>query len=222
MKSKFPALIAVLLISALAVTIRMPEAEAQPPVEIVYDDGTSEEGIVPPIGQQLAVKFSLPLGLTEAKLLTARYYIHDKPATFRVHIYGSDGTGELILPPLATPSELGWFEVDLSGLDITVTGDFYISIEYLTATLNPSIGNDLSDPDGRSYYGTAGSWTPTISEGDYMIRAVVQQPISPAPPVGGVILPVDTLALLAPYIAMLMAVAAAAVATTKALRKRIL
>jgi len=34
MKSKFAALIAVLLISALALTMRMPEAEAQPPVEI--------------------------------------------------------------------------------------------------------------------------------------------------------------------------------------------
>jgi len=134
-----------------------------------------------------------------------------------VHIYGSEGTGELTSSFEVTPTSIGWFEVDLSGLDITVTGDFYISIEYPTATLNPPIGYDLADPDGRSYYGTPGSWSPTEWEGDHMIRAVVQQPIAP---VGGVILPVDTLALLVAYIIMLVAVAAAAIGLTSALRKR--
>lgn len=216
MDRKFSALIPVLMFSAFVLAAWMPSAEAQPILEIAYDDGTAEAGVVPPIGDQLAVKFSLPSGWPEAKLLVAKYYIHDQPVKFTVHVYRSDGVTELTSPFNVTPTTTGWFEVDLSAFNIIVTDDFYISIEYPTAVLNPSIGLDYSAPDGRSYYGTAGSWNPTTTEGDYMIRAVVQ-----SVPVGGVVSQADPSVLLMPYITTSIVLVAAVVGLAVTLKKRL-
>ena len=126
MKNKLATLVAVFLISTLAMTMRMPEAEAQLTQEIAYDDGTAESGRSCSTGFHSAVKFSLPSGWSEGRLLTARYYIWGAAVSFKVHIYGSDGTTELTSSFEVTPTSTGWFDVDLSALGLTVTEDFYI------------------------------------------------------------------------------------------------
>jgi len=180
--------------------------------EIAYDSGTAEFGVAAVSGSQLAVRFSLPSGWSEAKLLTAKYYIYGDPSTFRVHVYGSDGSTELITPFEVTPTTTGWLEVDLSALNIIVTDDFYITIEYITEG-KPWIGGESSDPDGRSYVGTAGSWNLHTTT-DYMIRAVAQQRV----PVGETVLPTKSFTLLTPYITMFTAIA---IGLTVALKKRL-
>ncbi len=125
-----------------------------------------------------------------------------------MHIYESDGVTELTFQD-ATPTSTGWFDVDLSALDIIVTEDFYITIEFLEEQ-EPKIAMDQTSPDERSYYGHPGIWVP-ISEYDIMIRAVVQQTAPTPTPVGGVILKVDAFSMLAPYITILIALAAAVV-----------
>ena len=163
------------LISTLAVTMRMPKAEAQLTQEIAYDDGTAEDGrSYAAVGPQMMVRFSLPSGWTEAKLLTAKYYIFRDPVPFKVHVYGSDRSTDLITPFEVTPTSTRWFDVDLSGLGLTVTEDFYITLELMEYS-KPFIGFDMTEPIvGRSYGGTPGDWYHRTN-GDYMIRAVVQR-----------------------------------------------
>ena len=212
MNRRLTAFIAVLAVSILTLAVCASKVEAQPIQEIAYDSGTAEFGVATELGSQLAVRFSLPSSWSEAKLLTAKYYIYGDPSTFRVHVYGSDGSTELITPFEVTPTTTGWLEVDLSALNIIVTDDFYITIEYITEG-KPWIGGESSDPDGRSYVGTAGSWN-LHTTADYMIRAVVQQRF----PVGGTVLQTNSFTLLTPYIAIFAAIA---IGLTVALKKRL-
>ncbi|PDM25841.1 hypothetical protein CP083_06955 [Candidatus Bathyarchaeota archaeon B24-2] len=219
MNRRLTAFIAVLAVSILTLAVCASKVEAQPIQEIAYDDGTAEFGVATELGSQLAVRFSLPSGWSEAQLLTAKYYIRAYPSTFRVHVYGSDGSTELITPFEVTPTTTGWLEVDLSALNIIVTDDFYITIEYITTADEewieeiPFIGGDSSNPDGRSYMGTAGSWN-LHTTADLMIRAVVQQRL----PVGGTVLQTNSFTLLTPYIAIFAAIA---IGLTVALKKRL-
>ena len=141
---------------------------------IAYDDGAYEGGVSHNVGKQLAVKFSLPYGWLEAKLLTARYYILRNATSFKVHVYDSDGATELTSSLEVTPTSKGWFDVDLGGFNIDVTADFYVTIEYET-DYEPVLGEDTSPPiDGHSYFGAPGSWDQETTA-DYMIRVVMQQ-----------------------------------------------
>ncbi|MEM3730379.1 MAG: carboxypeptidase-like regulatory domain-containing protein [Candidatus Bathyarchaeia archaeon] len=142
--------------------------------ERAYDDGKCDYGVSHNVGKHLAVKFSLPYGWLEAKLLTARYYIFAGATSFKAHVYGSDGATELTSSLHVTPQGNGWFDVDLTGFNIVVTSDFYVTIEYET-DYNPKLGSDASPPiDGFSYEGTPGSWHQKTTE-DYMIRIVMRQ-----------------------------------------------
>jgi len=91
----------------------------------------------------VAVRFSLPSGWLNAKILTARYYATGGPGSldFRAHVFGSDGITPLLPSPiLVSPSTFGWVDVDLSSYDIFVSGDFYIAMEQLPPpplTINP-------------------------------------------------------------------------------------
>lgn len=142
-------------------------------MELSYDDGSWDNHLGAVIGYEVAVKFSLPMGWTSVKILTAKYYICVYPGyPFRVRLYDSDGDA-LITPFSATPTATGWFDVDLSGLNIVVSGDFYIVMEYMIYA-KPRIGYDTSDPDLRSYYGPAYPWPGLWTTLDLMIRAVVE------------------------------------------------
>lgn len=143
-------------------------------IELAYDDGVADFYNSGSVGDQNAVRFSLPVGWASARLLIARYYIAQDPGyQYTVHVYASDRSTDLTTPFIVTPTSIGWFDVDLSPRNIWVTGDFYLSIEFMTY-LKPYIGADTTPPfDGRSwcYYTSTGSWVQASA--DYMIRAVV-------------------------------------------------
>ena len=143
-------------------------------MELAYDDGSVEGNITAgSAGVQVAVRFSLPTGWARAKILTARYFISGYPAAFKVRLYGSDGTTELIPSFTVTPTATGWFDVDIEP-PVEVDGDFYIVMEWETEN-QPWIGYDVSYPiDLRSYSGDY-----LFTGLDFMIRAVVQQVLPP-------------------------------------------
>ncbi|WP_455279212.1 hypothetical protein [[Eubacterium] cellulosolvens] len=194
-------LVCIIILAMIASTI-IPQAYAA--TELAYDDGTQEFEDGRPIGTVYAVKFSLPSGWSGAKILTARYYVKDDIATFNVYILDNDGNS-IIFGPLAVtpPSQDVFFDVDLSSYDIIVSGDFWVAWEW-AVDYNPTIGLDIDDPDGRSYYGTIGSWSQFQTQ-DIMIRAVVEESTLA---VAGVLIPVNKLAIITPYIALAGLVAA--------------
>ena len=183
--------------------------------ELYYDDDNANSGLSAEPGIEHAVRFSLPPGWSSAKLIYALYFIYAEPAIFRVHVYGSGVTD----PALDnTPFTTGWSIVDLTAYNIVVTGDFYISIEYLIAAAGmPAIGCDTTGPiDLRSYARENSEWEGPSDDMDLMIRAVVD-PVF-ARPVGGILVPMSKLTILAPYLALIGLVGA--VTVTVAVQRR--
>ena len=185
-------LLLVLLVGATTVL-------AQSTVELAYDDGIASGSTSLSTGEFMAVRFSLPSGWSEGKLLTARIDVLSGAGTsFKVHVLDSDGSTPLITPVEVTPTATGWLDVDLSAFNLVVTDDFYIAVEF-EEDHNPWIGYDKTSPiDGRSYHGQPSSWI-LYDDRDLMIRAVVQELV----PVGGIVLPVYELRILVLCIATL-------------------
>ena len=206
---KLPLTLLLMIVIVSAVSF-LPVQEARASIELAYDDGTAETGWDGDIGIEHAVRFSLKPGWSSAKLLIARFFIYVNPDIFRLHIYGSGVTDPKLdcLPP-----GTGWFDVDLSKYNIMVSGDFYISIEYLVPSA-PTIGVDTTGPiDLRTCSREPPELSWEISERfDLMIRAVVD----PAAPVGGVVLPTNKLEIVAPFAALAgLVVAVSAVVAVK-------
>ncbi|MFQ6059552.1 MAG: Ig-like domain-containing protein [Anaerolineae bacterium] len=143
-------------------------------VEVAYDDGVAERGRGSALtGHGRAVGFS-PAG--PVTVLRAKYYIHGfrgSPAPIEVHVWDADRQ-DLITPFAVTPTEKGWFEVDLSPYNVVVSGEFYLGYVQTSGESYPWIGLDTTAPDGRSF-GVApdpDDWG-TVRDGDIMIRAVL-------------------------------------------------
>lgn len=207
--------ISILLTIVLAFSI-VPSAYAAT-VELKYDDGSTTSGFAGSTGYYLAVKFSLPSGWNDAKLITARYYIFglSAPTDFNVHIFGSDGSTRLLGPLTVTATTLqSWLDVDLSSYNIIISGDFYVAMEFITRA--PTIGLDFSDPDGRSYENNPSDWHQATTL-DMMIRAVVEEYNTP---VGGIYAPTDRLSILTPYIALVGLIGAVSIIFTIRRRRK--
>jgi len=189
--------------------------------ELAYDDDLPPEGgLAGDTGDYLAVKFSLPSGWSAARLLTARFYKRPVLGTnVEVHILGSDGSTELVTPfTFDIAVNNAWNDADLTAKNIVVTGDFYIAIEYLLSS-DPYIGWETRAPNSyRSFLGTPGSWV-SMGLTDVKIRAVVEQILAPRP-VGGVLVPVNKLEVLAPYLALLGLVGAVTAAVAVQRRRK--
>jgi hypothetical protein len=139
-----------------------------PEVELAYDDGTADSWQSHDKDSGFAVLFTTPG--TSAQLVRARYYLdsHAGATHIEVHVWDT-AHNDLLTPFTVTPSTgEGWLDVDLSGYNLTVSGDFYVGFLYPGAAYDPSLGVDTSNPDGRSYE------VPWQAFGnDYMVRAVV-------------------------------------------------
>ncbi len=194
------ALLLITLVASTASFLPFKEAKAAP-VELYYDDGSPDFGWSALQGIEHAVRFSLQPSWCSAQILTVRYHIWGTPSTFRVHVYDEDGTTDLTTPFDVTPGGTGWFDVDLTARNIVVTGDFFIVIEFLSSA-RPTIGVDDTSPiDLRTYSREApGKQWEVADNIDQMIRAAVE-PVECAP-VGGTVIPVHKLEILAPYIAL--------------------
>jgi hypothetical protein len=174
---------------------------------IIYDDGTYSGQTDTPWA---LVLFSLPSGWSQARLLTARFYVSSNLYGFRVHVLqsGYPPGPDLVTPFLtALPQSVGWFDVDLAGKDIVVSGDFYISAE----TFGPpylTFGRDsTASTVQRSYVCYDPPSTPgncVLHTYDLMIRLEVEQyPPPSAAPVGGLIYGADRVAVVSPWLAVI-------------------
>ena len=212
----------VLAVAVLAVVLALSSAQnAFAVTELAYDDGLSVSGVVPVYG---GVRFSLPTGVTSAKLLYIRFdWSIDAANQLNIYVTGP-GHVTLLTPAIlnvATGTGVGcpgtWVHscsgYDVSGLGITVTGDFYVIVQ-------PLSGNPFVDAanSGHSFDGVNLAGLTDDSPGDWLIRVDID-PISVAAgaPVGGFMEPVNKLAVFAPYLALfgVLAVVVVAVAPWK-------
>jgi len=146
----------------------------------INDDNGTKSGIHNVSGNHFAVKFTLPNGQIH-QILKISFYIYANPTiTFRAHIYSSDGQSNLFTAE-ATPVGTGWFDIDVWGYFIMVTGQlssptFLVTIEYMSND-GPEIGYD-----GYPTYlywcsleGTPGHWQDVGDTGNFMIRAQTEK-----------------------------------------------
>jgi hypothetical protein len=190
--------------------------------ELFYDNGVETMGAwaCPHQDGWLAVKFVFSdFSLSGSwKLLTARFYQSTQEGGsgqgLELHVLNSDGSGDLSgSTPVTFTTIAGWNDVDLSGQNIVVSGDFWIAYKWLGQFQSPCLGFDNSAPDGRSFSGSLGSWT-VDGTSDYMIRAVIGS-LGGGAAVGGFVEPVNRLVVFAPYVALLGVIAAVAVIAWK-------
>jgi hypothetical protein len=142
-------------------------------VELIYDDGDPEGGVLLASGQIAAVKMSPPPGIW--KLKRARYYLYQGEGKVRIFDDDAGRPGsDLVEGFSVTPSQVGWLDVDLAPYNITVAGEFYVGIEGVDAMTPCSIGHDfLGGGNGRAWdYFPDFEWMPN-PDLTYFIRAVV-------------------------------------------------
>jgi hypothetical protein len=209
-----------ILLTIVLVFSIIPNTSAQ--TELFYDDGSGEGYDCCDGGDQFyAVKFSLPVGWSNAKLLSVSFYktnmeIPDETDDIKVHIFDSDLTTELITPFIFTIAPPGgaWKVATLPSTAI-VSSEFYVVAEWLHG--DPCIGLDTSVPDGRTYYKiSSGDWN-QINQFDIMFRATVEEYEEIPHSVGGIYAPANELNILAPYIALVGLIGA--ISTIFAIRK---
>jgi hypothetical protein len=191
-----------LAVAILAVVLALSSAQnAFAKIELAYDDGTPVGGGMTPFA---GVWFSLPSGVFAARLLYVRFDWTADPLSLVVHITGSNHVTELTapitltLPSFGTGCPAGWLVCggfDVSGLGIAVTGDFYVVLERVTGDPTHDAVNS-----GHSFQGASLAALTTVSGGDWSIRVDID-PISPV--VGGLVMPVNTLAVLGPWFAVI-------------------
>ena len=163
-------------------------------VELAYDDGDFEEPGAPlenAVGGMFATRFTPPVLPTT--LRTARFYITSDgtpTAAFAVRILsvGSDGNPgtDLLSTPLVAQATKGeaWVDVDFAPANISVSGDFFVAMEWQSAPGDTGdttqfVGLDRTQPDGRSriFFASTGQWYSFSEIGgidrDAMVRVVV-------------------------------------------------
>ena len=147
-----------------------------------YDDGIDDGGYYWGAGKGFAVRFtptSYPVKLDKAQFYLFARTGYGYPRSFTANVWDDDGPGGSPGTKLTSvPSTIrtdGWYMVDLSDKNITITsGDFYIELRFSDAYL--VLGYDDIPPiAGRSWDFNGTSWSRWTQE-DYMIRAVVMSP----------------------------------------------
>ncbi len=153
--------------------------------EISYDDGTAESTRgKTSAGLGYAVRFTPPA--SGGTLIEARFFINSfspgGAGPIEVRVW--DASRSLVdVPIVVTPTQEGWFTVDLSGYGFVPTGDFYVGYVQLSAAAHPWIGLDTSTGDGRSY--NVPDWSSVLPLGaNIMIRAVLSTSQAGPPPAG--------------------------------------
>jgi hypothetical protein len=149
---------------------------SQKTTELAYDSGVSDNGQGWGVADRgYGVRFTPPAGTS--LLVGARLFVtgfSKGPAAIRIYVWDTDRT-ELIVPIEVTPTESGWFDVDLSAFGVRIVEeDFYIGYTQTLADQHPWIGNDHVVPTDRSY--NLPDWSSVLPTGrNIMIRAVVMQ-----------------------------------------------
>jgi hypothetical protein len=173
-----------------------------------------------------AVRFTVtdPPG-TPCELVKARFCLFldwaaTPPTPFEVIVFHADGVTEYTRFNVTGPTVGGWYEVEFNPPIIIYQHDFYMAAHWIQDSSQLTLGEDRDGPHSggdRSYLGppmTLFIDGGTAQPEDWMIRAVVTEYHEP---VGGEIISVNSLALLAPWI--VIAIVALTISTI-ALSKR--
>lgn len=154
MKKKTAYILILLLATILAsvnLTSSQPEEER---TWIIYDNnyvGGGRGGAVYP-GYQSAVLFTPPF--TPCRITTVSFYIFDYPANFKVHV--TDNLHNDLMPPylVVAPYPTGWLNIDIQSYNITVTTDFFVTMEWLNQPDPQAIHFDpwIAWDDGPVHY----------------------------------------------------------------------
>ena len=146
-------------------------------LEYSYDTGTPTTDWSFDAGQICAEQFTPMLS---GQLLSARYYVYNVSSpvesTFLVHVLDSEKE-DLITPFEVTPFSDGWFDVDFTAYNLSLTEDtdFYVALEFL-ANDTIRIGGTLGSSRAYAWDGTY--WN---HYNNFMIRATVLNYVYPEP-----------------------------------------
>ena len=163
--------------------------------EIAYDDGTPVSALGPAC---LAVRFTVSF---HARVVGIRFRSPVPTPLATGYVTGPDHVTILTSFPIVTVAG-GWQTISIPSPPV-VSGDFYVAIQGA-----PGLSYDAADTYGRSYSGSNLASLVSFTEGDWLLRALVD-PV-PVSAVGGTVIPSNNLAVLAPYLTMIGLVAIAA------------
>ncbi|MCM3781741.1 S8 family serine peptidase [Neobacillus mesonae] len=159
--------------------------------EIKYDDGTGENARAwNAAGNAWGVKMTPESGAAQVTGASFRFWNTEWPnpggTAFKYSVYDASGSGGAPGRELAGPFDGTalrndqWTTVEFPE-PVSVEGDFYIVYEQTDANpYAPGLATDESStPAERAWQRVSGAWTASpIEEGNYMIRALVQYPIT--------------------------------------------
>lgn len=166
-----------LLAQSSAITIYQQQLTLETD-ELVYDSGTPEvywgTG-----GGQIPTNYVLGVRMTPsepAKVLQGKFYIGNTcgGAQFKAQIYSFDGDSPgypLGTAVYVTPQTTGWVTADFGDQNITVSGDFMMTMTWLTNNC-PALGSESTSNIQRSWDYNGNEWLSYFQE-VYFIRAVV-------------------------------------------------
>lgn len=136
-----------------------------------FDDGSKKVGSTVNPDYIGAVKFSVS-SITLTQVVGLMFYTYgDEMESVRVYVL--DSSFNSIHSEEVIPHE-GWVEVDISHVNVTVWGNFYIGLQRLSDR-SPYLGKDTTSPHNkRSYFfRERGAALKLVDDGDYIIRASV-------------------------------------------------
>ena len=192
----------ILIVSILA-SLFVPYASAAP-IELFYDDGNAYQGPYGDLGRFAGVRFSLPNGVSSARLLSVSYSRSNVNVNVMIHVTSANGITELGSPFANTfvAKPLTFQSVDvpptITGDIVINSADFWVVIERLGPPPTPTIRGGVTPDPGyaafdqvndahRSYFGPSleeltdpGLFYLHFAPADYLIRAVVD-PDLPGP-----------------------------------------
>ncbi len=157
--------------------------------ELAYDDNEADTawGWVD-AGGEFAVRFtppSYPVSLETARICLSDSWPDSDHEQFAVKVYDDDGAGgepgTCLGSVNTTATDWGWWDVDISGLGIAITGgDFYLAYKQLGDSPDyEGLCADTTAPDGRSWAWNLAAWSRVentlIGPVDWMIRCVVEE-----------------------------------------------
>jgi hypothetical protein len=149
-------------------------------MELFYDDESAESSGAP--GSDLctyAVRFHAYPTSETYRLTKVRYYVYSSPESFELEIWNTQA--QISHSETVRPTGTGWFSVDLTSEQISVQGDLWIGIKYLTLNA-PRLGADTTNPNSESAESSSGlPSSPNISSLDWMIRASVAEYVEVKP-----------------------------------------
>ena len=140
--------------------------------ELIYDNGPTETAYKFP-GFTFSTQMS-PAG--ECKILTLKYLttIDEGNNSFKARIFNWAGSqpGQTKLYEQTVTAVEGWLEVDISGENITVDGDFMVGFGSTNDFTYQAYDENLNNGRSWDWEESSGSWT-TWDEA-YIIRAIVE------------------------------------------------